>query len=87
MTGNIKAKQTVIAWGMGILLWINLLTIGLSTLYFGYIDWSTVAKMFFVAFPPLAVGAVLLNPFRPAPEATQKPRPRLATAINARAGR
>ncbi len=59
------AMQRGLTWGMGILLWINLLSVLLSAWEFGSVDWTTVAHMGMIAFPPLAVGAVFLYRFRP----------------------
>ena len=58
------AKQKALAWGMGILVWINLLSILLSAWQFGFVDWTTVAHMALIAVPPLAVGTLLLYRFR-----------------------
>lgn len=59
------AKQKALAWGMGILVWVNLSSVLLSGWQFGFVDWTTVAHMGLIAFPPLAVGAVFLYRFRP----------------------
>lgn len=58
------AKQKALAWGMGILVWINVLSILLSAWQFGFVDWRTVAHMALIALPPLAVGTLLLSCFR-----------------------
>lgn len=60
-------RQKAVAWGMGILLWVNLLSILLSLWQFGYVDWTTVAHMGVIALVPLAAGAVCLYRFRPLP--------------------
>lgn len=52
-------RQKTLAWGIGILLWINLLSILLSSWQFGYTDWRTVAQMGLIALPPLFVGILL----------------------------
>lgn len=59
------AKQKALVWGMGILVWINLLSALLSAWQFGYVDWTAVAHMGLIALPPLAVGAVFYYGFRP----------------------
>lgn len=59
------AKQKALAWGMGILVWVNVLSVLLSGWQLGFVDWTTVAHMGLIAFPPLAVGAVFLYRFRP----------------------
>lgn len=59
------AKQKALASGMGILVWVNLLSVLLSAWQFGYLDWATVAHMGMIALPPLAAGAVFLYRFRP----------------------
>ncbi len=53
-------RQQIVAFAMAILVWVNLLTIALSSWQFGYIDSQTVATMGLMALPPLAVGALLL---------------------------
>lgn len=60
MTG----KQKAVAWGMGILVWTNVLSILLSAWQFGSVDWGTVAHMGMIALPPLAVGTFLLYRLR-----------------------
>ncbi|MFQ5803270.1 MAG: hypothetical protein ACE5JQ_10280 [Candidatus Methylomirabilales bacterium] len=60
MTG----KQKALVWGMGILIWINLQSVFLSAWQFGYVDWTTVARMGMIALPPLVVAALLLYRFR-----------------------
>lgn len=72
MNTNTRGKQTVVGWAMGILVWINVLTILISTYNFGYVDWETVAKMSAIALPPLAVGAILLYRFRTVPVAERQ---------------
>ncbi|MBI4639122.1 MAG: hypothetical protein HY731_00400 [Candidatus Tectomicrobia bacterium] len=57
-------KQKALAWGMGILVWINLLSILLSIWQFGYVDWATVAHMGMIILPLLFVGTFLLYQFR-----------------------
>jgi hypothetical protein len=59
-----NAKQKALAWGMGVLAWINLLSVLLSVWEFGYVDWGTVAHMGMIALPPLAVGMVFLCRFQ-----------------------
>lgn len=50
-----KDAQKFILWGSGVLLLINLVAIGLSWWYFGYLDWQTVWEMALVTLPPLVV--------------------------------
>ena len=49
-----------IAWGAGILLWIFGLSILLSTIAFGYLDWPTVRHMALVLMPGLVLAAIFL---------------------------
>ncbi len=56
----------VVVWAMGILIWINFLSALISTYHFGYVDWTTVAQMSAIAFPPLAAGAVVIFRMRAA---------------------
>jgi len=57
------ARQKFVIFGMGILIWVNLLTIALSTWRFGYVDSRTVAQMALIALPPVVLGAFLLPHF------------------------
>ena len=41
-----------------IFIWINVLTVMLSTYQYGYVDWAVVGRMALVAFPPLAAAAI-----------------------------
>ncbi len=59
-----KTSQKALAWGMGILVWMNLLSILLSAWQFGYVDWTTVAHMGTIVVPLLAIGTFLLHHFR-----------------------
>ncbi|HYB89870.1 MAG TPA: hypothetical protein VEC38_02370 [Candidatus Binataceae bacterium] len=54
------ARQKFVMFGIGIFIWVNVLTIALSTWRFGYVDVRTVAQMGLIALPPLIVGAFLL---------------------------
>ncbi len=60
MTSNGNRNAGMVVWAMGILIWINFLSALISTYHFGYVDWTTVAQMGAIAFPPLAVGAVAI---------------------------
>ncbi|MBI4409294.1 MAG: hypothetical protein HY561_06270 [Gemmatimonadetes bacterium] len=80
--------QKTILWGLGILLWTELLSICLSTWRFGWIDWPTVAAMALITLPLLGAGALLLHRLRPdrrvdpsfAPEETEPMTPLRAVA-------
>ncbi|MBI3076778.1 MAG: hypothetical protein HYY85_07315 [Deltaproteobacteria bacterium] len=81
-----SAKQKALAWGMGILAWINLLSVLVSTWQFGYVDWTTVRHMGMIALPPLAVGGLLLYLFRPVAERDRRvEKPSTARVAGARA--
>ncbi len=47
--------QKFILWGTGVLVLINLVSVGLSWWYFGYLDWQTVWEMALVTFPVVIV--------------------------------
>jgi hypothetical protein len=53
-----NAKRTAIGIAAAIFVWINVLTVLLSTYQYGYVDWAVVGRMGLLAFPPLAVAAV-----------------------------
>ena len=53
------AKRTAVEIVAAIFIWINVLTVLLSTYQYGYVDWAVVGRMGLIAFPPLAVAAVL----------------------------
>jgi len=55
------ARQKFVMFGMGILIWVNVVTIALSTWHFGFVDLRTVGHMGLIALPPLVVGAFLLG--------------------------
>jgi hypothetical protein len=55
MTMNAKSTAMVIV--VAIFIWVNVLTVLLSTYYYGYVDWAVVGRMGLLAFPPLAVAA------------------------------
>ncbi len=52
-----NAKSTGMAIVVAIFIWVNVLTVLLSTYYYGYVDWAVVGWMGLLAFPPLAVAA------------------------------
>ena len=52
------AKRTAVEIVAAIFIWINVLTVLLSTYQYGYVDWAVVSRMALLAFPPLAVAAV-----------------------------
>ena len=87
-----SAKQKAVAWGMGILVWMNLLSVLLSAWRFGSIDGETVRHMGMIMLPPLAVGTLCLYRFRLAsgrgrqPEAPA-PKPVAETQVPVGAGR
>jgi hypothetical protein len=54
-----NAKRTAVEIVAAIFIWINVLTILLSTYQYGYVDWAVVGRMGLIAFPPLAVAAIL----------------------------
>ncbi|MGD1027050.1 hypothetical protein [Candidatus Binatus soli] len=53
-----NAKRHAIEIAVAIFIWINVLTVLLSTYQYGYVDWAVVGRMGLLAFPPLAVAAV-----------------------------
>jgi len=61
-----------IAWGAGILLWIFGLSILLSTIAFGYLDWPTVRHMALVLMPVLALAVILFFFFKRPRDLTEK---------------
>lgn len=61
-----------IAWGAGILLWIFGLSILLSTIAFGYLDWPTVRHMALVLMPVLVLAVILLFFFKRPRDLTAK---------------
>lgn len=50
-----KQVQRIILWGTAVYLLINLVSIGLSWCYFGYLDWSVLWEMVLVSLPPVVV--------------------------------
>jgi hypothetical protein len=50
-----KQAQKFILWGTGVFLLINLVAIGLSWWYFGYLDGQVIWEMALVALPPIVV--------------------------------
>lgn len=74
-----KAKRTAIAIVAAIFIWINVLTVLLSTYQYGYVDWAVVGRMGLFAFPPLAVAAVLM--LRGARRVTKAATPRAAAGL------
>jgi hypothetical protein len=50
-----KQAQKFILWGTGVFLLINLVAIGCSWWYFGYLDGQIVWEMTLVALPPVIV--------------------------------
>ncbi|MBI2822674.1 MAG: hypothetical protein HYX74_10645 [Acidobacteria bacterium] len=50
-----KAAQKFILWGTAVLLLINIISIGLSWWYFGYLDMTIVWEMALVTLPPIVV--------------------------------
>jgi len=55
-----NAKRTAVEIAAAIFIWINVLTVLLSTYQYGYVDWAVVGRMGLLAFPPLAVAAVFM---------------------------
>jgi len=53
-----NAKKTAVEIVAAIFIWINVLTVLLSTYQYGYVDWAVVGRMGLIAFPPLAVAAL-----------------------------
>lgn len=71
--------QKYIVWAVGILLWIFGLSVLLSYISFGYLDFETVGHMAWIVSPLLVVAAVLLSHFRqPVDFAGRKRVPRAA---------
>ncbi len=56
--------QKYILWAAGILLWIFGLSILLSTIAFGYLDWPTIRHMALVLSPVLILAAIFLFVFK-----------------------
>jgi len=74
-----NAKRTAVEIVAAIFIWINLLTVLLSTYQFGYVDWAVVVRMGLVAFPPLAVAAVFM--LRSAPGMAKAANPAAAVEL------
>ncbi|MBI4445285.1 MAG: hypothetical protein HY645_05185 [Acidobacteria bacterium] len=62
-----KQAQKFILWGTGIFLMINLVAIGLSWGYFGYLDVEILWEMGLISLPPVivALGSYLLLGVQP----------------------
>ncbi len=56
--------QKYIVWAAAILLWVFGLSVLLSYISFGYLDFDTVGHMAWIGLPPLVVAAVLFSLFR-----------------------
>lgn len=59
-SSTMSVTRKVVAWGMAIVAWVNVLSIGLSWWQFGLVDWATVAGMAAITVPPLLAGAYVL---------------------------
>ena len=53
-----NAKRTAVGIAVAIFVWINVLTVLLSTYQYGYVDWDVAGRMGLIAVPPLAVAAI-----------------------------
>ncbi len=60
-SATMSVTRRVIAWGMAIVAWVNVLSIGLSWWEFGVVDWGTVGGMAAITLPPLLAGGYLLR--------------------------
>ena len=80
------AMQKALAWGIGILVLINVLSIVLSAWQFGYVDWATVARMGMITLPPLAVGMILFYRFRDRRVETRLPARGSGTQVPVKVG-
>ncbi len=92
-SSTMSVTRRVVAWGMAIVAWVNVLSIGLSWWQFGVVDWATVAGMAAITVPPLAAGAYLLWRLgraerfeRALEEALRGPAPREPSGRSALAG-
>jgi hypothetical protein len=56
--------QKYIVWAIGILLWVFGLSVLLSYISFGYLDFETVGHMAGIVSPLLVVAAILFSHFR-----------------------
>jgi hypothetical protein len=61
-----------IAWGAGILLWIFGLSILLSTIAYGYLDWPTIRHMALILMPVLVLTVILFFFFKRPGDLTAK---------------
>ncbi len=59
--------QKYIVWGVAILVWIFGLSVLLSYLSFGYLDFETVSHMAWVLSPLLVMAVILLSVFKRQP--------------------
>ncbi len=74
--------QKYIVWAAAILLWVFGLSVVLSYISFGYLDFDTVGHMAWIASPPLVVAAILFNHYRePADSRGRKRVPRATLRV------
>ncbi|HLC26867.1 MAG TPA: hypothetical protein VJM80_08870 [bacterium] len=63
-------QQKYVLWGTGLFVAMHAISIGLSTLYFGYVDTAVLARMAQIVLPVVMVAGVLLHIYRRPSEST-----------------